>query len=70
MNVVLAWLVAEDEGARGKIQDELLKRGGTLQDLKRSLEGMIAFLTHSFSVSSPIRENEEDERLHALIMPC
>lgn len=43
MNVVLAWLVAEDEGARGKIQEELLKRGESLEDLKKSLEGMTSF---------------------------
>lgn len=50
MDVVLAWLVAEDDGARQKIQDELSKREETLEDLKKSLQGM----THIHTTSPPL----------------
>jgi hypothetical protein len=40
VNVVLSWLVAEDEGSRKKIREELLQRNETLEeDLKESLQG-------------------------------
>jgi len=44
--VILAWLVAEDSGARAKIQDLLAERDETFEDLRKTLreqlEGMDA----------------------------
>lgn len=40
VDVILAWLVAEDEGAKAKIRDLLSDRDETLQDLKKTLHGM------------------------------
>ena len=39
VDVILAWLVAEDEGAKSKIQDVLSDRDETLQDLRATLQG-------------------------------
>lgn len=62
MNVVLAWLVAEDEGAREKIQGELHKSEETLQDLKRSLQGTSSTQV-SFSLSpSPLLQKRQQTK--------
>lgn len=46
VDVILAWLVAEDSGARAKIQDLLAERDETFEDLRKTLreqlEGMDA----------------------------
>lgn len=46
VDVILAWLVAEDSGARAKIQDLLAERDETFEDLRKmlreQLEGMDA----------------------------
>jgi beta-catenin-like protein 1 len=38
LDVILAWLVAEDDGARSKIKELMGKDGKGLEDLKRSLQ--------------------------------
>ncbi|KAF2753137.1 DUF1716 domain protein [Pseudovirgaria hyperparasitica] len=41
VDVILAWLVAEDDGAKKKIQELLAKRNETLADVKRTIQGQI-----------------------------
>ncbi|KAI9691380.1 MAG: hypothetical protein M1820_009717 [Bogoriella megaspora] len=41
VDVVLAWLVAEDEGAKKRIGELLAERDGSLQDIKDTLKGIL-----------------------------
>ena len=41
VDVILAWLVAEDDGARIKIENELADRDDSLKDVKATLQGRL-----------------------------
>lgn len=44
IDTILAWLVAEDDGARTKIQSLLTDRNETLSDVKATLQGLLLYL--------------------------
>ncbi|KAI9777549.1 MAG: hypothetical protein M1839_008843 [Geoglossum umbratile] len=54
IDVILAWLVAEDDGAKNKIQEALADRGEDLSLIKATLEEQARTITESESVDEGV----------------
>jgi beta-catenin-like protein 1 len=63
LDVILAWLVAEDDGARSRVRELISKDGKGLEDLKKTLQEQLGGMEADEANS----ESGAREMLQALI---